>query len=49
VLFRRFFEIGKRDLLTHGSLDMSPFQQNRAFYGVDLKDLAEVNWDRFEE
>ncbi|KAL3486980.1 KR domain-containing protein [Aspergillus germanicus] len=47
--WEKFFEIGKRDLLTHGSLDMSLFQQNRAFYDVDLKDLAEVNWDRFEE
>ncbi|KAL4990813.1 hypothetical protein BDW68DRAFT_174549 [Aspergillus falconensis] len=47
--YGQFFEIEKRDLLAHGSLDMSPFSQNRAFYGVDLKQLEGANWDLFEE
>ncbi|KAL6230969.1 hypothetical protein BDW75DRAFT_248240 [Aspergillus navahoensis] len=47
--YGQFFEIGKRDILAHGSLDMSPFSQNCAFYGVDLKHLEGANWDLFEE
>ncbi|KAJ0414376.1 hypothetical protein BJY00DRAFT_321073 [Aspergillus carlsbadensis] len=32
----KMIELGKRDFLTHGVLDMSPFLMNRSFTGVDL-------------
>lgn len=34
--FGSFIEIGKRDLLGRGKLDMEVFCSNRAFSGVDL-------------
>ncbi|KAJ5918606.1 Fum1p [Penicillium verhagenii] len=37
----KMIELGKRDFLTNGTLSMSPFAGNRAFYGVDLLSLAE--------
>ncbi|KAK2806488.1 Type I Iterative PKS [Emmonsiellopsis sp. PD_5] len=38
--FGRFIEIGKKDLLAGGKLDMSPFIHNITFAGVDLLALA---------
>ncbi|TGJ85285.1 hypothetical protein E0Z10_g3506 [Xylaria hypoxylon] len=37
--FGRFVEIGKRDILDHGSLDMSNFQKNISFMAFDLSNL----------
>jgi hypothetical protein len=34
-------ELGKRDFLTNGTLNMTPFLRNRAFYGVDIMSLTE--------
>jgi NADPH:quinone reductase-like Zn-dependent oxidoreductase/SAM-dependent methyltransferase len=38
--FGRFIEIGKKDLLAAGKLDMTPFLRNIMFAGVDLVSLA---------
>ncbi|KAL3480474.1 putative polyketide synthase [Aspergillus californicus] len=46
--YGQFFEIGKRDLLTHGTLDMGPFLHNRTFYGVDLLHLQNADSGRFQ-
>ncbi|GFF99742.1 nonribosomal peptide synthetase 14 [Aspergillus udagawae] len=39
--FGKMIEIGKRDFLEHGTLDMKAFGGNRAFFGVDLIRLGE--------
>ncbi|EEP78083.1 hypothetical protein UREG_02932 [Uncinocarpus reesii 1704] len=39
--FGRFIEIGKKDLVAGGKIDMSPFVHNIMFAGVDLLALAE--------
>ncbi|KAJ5604827.1 hypothetical protein N7510_009981 [Penicillium lagena] len=39
--FGKMIEIGKRDFLEHGTLDLEAFGGNRAFFGVDLIRLAE--------
>ncbi|KAF4208764.1 hypothetical protein CNMCM8927_008713 [Aspergillus lentulus] len=39
--FGKMIEIGKRDFLEHGRLDMEAFGGNRAFFGVDLIRLGE--------
>lgn len=39
--FGKMVEIGKRDFLEHGKLDMDAFCGNRAFFGVDLIRLGE--------
>jgi NADPH:quinone reductase-like Zn-dependent oxidoreductase len=39
--FGKMIEIGKRDFLEHGTLDMEAFGGNRAFFGVDLIRLGE--------
>lgn len=39
--FGKMVEIGKRDFLEHGKLDMDAFGGNRAFFGVDLIRLGE--------
>jgi NADPH:quinone reductase-like Zn-dependent oxidoreductase len=36
----KMIEIGKRDFLEHGKLDMEMFQSNRSFHGVDLLELS---------
>ncbi|KAJ5953343.1 Fum1p [Penicillium verhagenii] len=41
VVLNSLAELGKRDFLTNGTLSMTPFAGNRAFYGVDLLSLAE--------
>jgi hypothetical protein len=33
-------EIGKRDFIGHGKLDMSLFAANRCFFGVDLGHIS---------
>ncbi|KAL5050934.1 hypothetical protein BDW71DRAFT_215073 [Aspergillus fruticulosus] len=34
--YGKMFELGKRDFLTHGTLSMTPFLKNRAFFSVDM-------------
>ncbi|KNG83279.1 putative polyketide synthase [Aspergillus nomiae NRRL 13137] len=34
--FGQMVELGKRDILTHGTLSMSPFSENRSFIAIDL-------------
>jgi hypothetical protein len=36
-------ELGKRDLLTNGHIPLGPFVDNRAFFGVDLSQLLNLN------
>ena len=38
--FGKFIEIGKRDLLGRGQLDMEVFGSNRAFIGVDIGQMC---------
>jgi thioester reductase-like protein len=38
--FGKMVEIGKRDFLGHGKLDMSAFLDHRSFHGVDLRTLS---------
>lgn len=33
-------EIGKRDLIGHGSLGLEPFEQNRSYFGVEISRLS---------
>lgn len=37
--FGRFVEIGKRDIIDHGSLDMATFGRNVSFIAFDLSSL----------
>ncbi|KAJ5762471.1 polyketide synthase [Penicillium nucicola] len=41
--FGKMIELGKRDFLTNGTLDMRPFLNNRAFFGVDLLELGDAD------
>lgn len=41
--FGKMLEIGKRDFIGHGMLDMDLFEANRAFFGIDLAQLAVDN------
>lgn len=36
----KMIEIGKRDFVEHGKLDMEMFQFNRSFHGIDLLELS---------
>jgi NADPH:quinone reductase-like Zn-dependent oxidoreductase len=47
--FGKMIELGKRDFLGHGMLDMHAFDSNRAFIGVDLSQLSEDCPSRFKE
>ncbi|CRL24691.1 Beta-ketoacyl synthase [Penicillium camemberti] len=38
--FGRMVELGKRDFISHGMLNMSLFEANRAFFGVDLAQVC---------
>ncbi|KAJ5781109.1 hypothetical protein N7457_006269 [Penicillium paradoxum] len=38
--FGRMVELGKRDFISHGMLNMSMFEDNRAFFGVDLAQVC---------
>lgn len=33
-------EIGKRDFLGHGQLEMDLFERNRSFFGVDFAQIC---------
>lgn len=35
----KMLEIGKRDILEHGSLALDMFQYNRSYHGIDLESL----------
>ncbi|RAL00155.1 polyketide synthase [Aspergillus ibericus CBS 121593] len=37
----KMIEIGKRDMLEHGKLEMVHFANNRSFFGVDLSEMLE--------
>lgn len=39
--FGKMIELGKRDLITHGNLDLEPFLRNRYYCGVDLIHVGE--------
>lgn len=41
--FGRFVEVGKRDLLDAGNLDMQKFSQNVTFTAFDVSELCDVN------
>lgn len=45
----KMIELGKRDFLTHGVLDMSPFLSNRSFAGVDLMGVLKERPDILEQ
>jgi hypothetical protein len=38
--YGRMIEIGKRDFIGHGKLNMSIFAANRSFFGVDLGHIS---------
>jgi NADPH:quinone reductase-like Zn-dependent oxidoreductase len=40
--FGKMIEIGKRDFVGHGKLEMNLFEKNRAFFGVDLWMLTQT-------
>jgi NADPH:quinone reductase-like Zn-dependent oxidoreductase len=40
--FGKLIEIGKRDLVGNGSLDLRPFLENRSYHGVDLSQFFEA-------
>ncbi|PKX95178.1 putative polyketide synthase [Aspergillus novofumigatus IBT 16806] len=45
--FGKMIELGKRDFLGHGRLDMDLFDGNRTFTGVDLSQLADKSPELF--
>lgn len=45
----KMIELGKRDFLTHGVLNMSPFLANRSFAGVDLMGVLKERPDIREQ
>ena len=47
--FGKMIELGKRDILGYGKLDMNVFSGNRSFIGVDVKHLVEQDPRRFQE
>ena len=47
--FGKMIELGKRDFLGHGILSMANFADNRAFFGVDLLQLARESPQRLEK
>ncbi|KAJ5808325.1 hypothetical protein N7474_009594 [Penicillium riverlandense] len=47
--FGKMIELGKRDILGYGRLDMDMFSGNRSFVGVDVKGLVEQEPERFHE
>ena len=38
--FGKMLEIGKRDFIGRGMLEMDIFEANRSFFGIDLAQLA---------
>lgn len=47
--YGKLVEIGKRELLGHGRLDMTPFAANRSYCCVDINDFYETNRPRYRE
>ncbi|KAF7180982.1 hypothetical protein CNMCM7691_000111 [Aspergillus felis] len=47
--FGKMIELGKRDFLGHGKLDMDLFGGNRTFTGVDLFQIAEQSPELFRD
>ncbi|KAJ5629451.1 Acyl transferase/acyl hydrolase/lysophospholipase [Penicillium herquei] len=47
--FGKMIELGKRDLITHGNLDLTPFLLNRVYCGVDLIHVGEKRPDVLEK
>ncbi|KAJ5532159.1 fatty acid synthase S-acetyltransferase [Penicillium frequentans] len=45
--FGKMIEIGKRDMMGHGKLNMNPFLYNRSFIGVDLLGLSHAHPDEW--
>ncbi|EAW16387.1 putative polyketide synthase [Aspergillus fischeri NRRL 181] len=45
--FGKMIELGKRDFLGHGKLDMDLFADNRTFIGVDLSQLSDKSPELF--
>ncbi len=43
--FGKMLEIGKRDFVGRGMLEMDIFEANRSFFGIDLAQLAEERPD----
>jgi len=39
--FGRFVDIGRKEALDHGRLDMEPFSRDCAFYSFDLSKVVE--------
>ncbi|KAJ5380904.1 uncharacterized protein N7496_003332 [Penicillium cataractarum] len=46
--FGKMVELGKRDLLGYGQLDMDVFAGNRAFIGVDAKQIIDEDIGQFQ-
>lgn len=46
--FGKMVEIGKRDIMGHGTMKMEPFGSNRTFVGVDLLQVMLESPDRFQ-
>ena len=42
----RFIEIGKTDVLNHGSIDLNRFDHNRSYHPIDLAQFIEERPDR---
>jgi NADPH:quinone reductase-like Zn-dependent oxidoreductase len=47
--YGRFLEIGKKDILDHGSLPMFPFAENVSFHAIDLSSIQEYRSEVFRE
>ncbi|KAL3478889.1 hypothetical protein BJX99DRAFT_268945 [Aspergillus californicus] len=46
--FGRMVELGKRDFLSHGQLNMAPFIKNRAYIGFDLTQVGKEAYHTYE-
>lgn len=42
----KMMEIGKRDMIEHGNLDLNRFLGNRTFYGIDVGDIWQNTPDK---
>ncbi|RDA88606.1 hypothetical protein CP532_5867 [Ophiocordyceps camponoti-leonardi (nom. inval.)] len=47
--YGKFVEIGKRDLLGRGQLELKPFLGNRTFYGIDVLQIVKDLPDQVQE
>ncbi|KAL5339755.1 putative polyketide synthase [Aspergillus crustosus] len=47
--YGKMIEIGKRDFISHGSLSVTPFLENRSFIGMDMIHLQSLNSAQHEE